>query len=126
MIPTLTGSRLVLAVQDLQQSAAFYKDQLGFNTVWEGGGWHFLSRDQVCIMIGECPDDLPAFELGSHSYVAYFEVKNIDGLYREYLLKEVEILSGLQDKPWGQREFSIRTIDGHRINFGEAIISNLQ
>jgi hypothetical protein len=77
-------------------------------------------------MIGECPDDLPAFELGSHSYVAYFEVKNIDGLYREYLLKEVEILSGLQDKPWGQREFSIRTIDGHRINFGEAIISNLQ
>jgi catechol 2,3-dioxygenase-like lactoylglutathione lyase family enzyme len=124
MIPTLTGSRLVLAVQDLQQSAAFYKDQLAFNTVWEGGGWHFLSREQVCIMIGECPDDLPAFELGSHSYVAYFEVKNIDGLYREYLLKEVEILSEPVDQPWGQREFSIRTIDGHRIMFGEAIGSD--
>jgi catechol 2,3-dioxygenase-like lactoylglutathione lyase family enzyme len=125
MNPTLTGVRLVLAVQHLQQSAAFYKDQLGFKTLWEGGGWHFLVREHVSIMIGECPDDLPAFELGSHSYVAYFEVRNIDDLYREYLLKKVEILSGLVDQPWGQREFSIRTIDGHRINFGEAIVSDL-
>ena len=39
--------------------------------------------------------------------------------------KEMDILSSIEDKPWGQREFSIRTIDGHRITFGEEISAQL-
>ncbi len=31
------------------------------------------------------------------------------------------MLTPVSDKPWGQREFAIRTIDGHRITFGEEI-----
>ena len=40
-------------------------------------------------------------------------------------LKDIEILSKPEDKPWGQREFGIRTIDGHRIMFGEALANNV-
>jgi catechol 2,3-dioxygenase-like lactoylglutathione lyase family enzyme len=119
----ITGTRYVLAVNKLEKSAEFYRNKLGFKTLWEGGGWHFLTRDNIQIMIGDCPDDQPASEIGSHSYFAYLEVKGINELYEEYQLKEVEVLSTIENKPWGQREFSVRTIDGHRITFGEEVVS---
>jgi catechol 2,3-dioxygenase-like lactoylglutathione lyase family enzyme len=119
----ITGSRYVLAVNNLATSADFYKNKLGFQTLWEEGGWHFLIRDDIKIMLGECPGDKPASEINNHSYFAYLEVDNIDGLYKEYQSKGVEILSSVENKPWGQREFSIRTIDGHRITFGEEVLS---
>lgn len=117
----MTGSRHVLAVKNLIASAGFYKSKLGFKTLWEGGGWHFLIRDDIKIMIGECPDEQSADEIGDHSYFAYFEIENIDELYNEYKLNKVQIFSDIENKPWGQREFSIRTTDGHRITFGEEI-----
>lgn len=123
MKPTLSGSRYVLAVKNLAISAEFYKNNLGFETLWHGGGWHFLIRDEVKIMLGECPGELPASELGDHSYFAYIDVVNIDDIYNEFKLKTVTIVSDIEDKPWRQREFGIRTVDGHRIMFGEAISS---
>jgi uncharacterized glyoxalase superfamily protein PhnB len=29
-----------------------------------------------------------------------------------------ELVSALQDEPWGMREFGVRTADGHRMRFG--------
>lgn len=121
MEPRITGSRFVLAVIDLERSGRFYKEKLGFQTLWEGGGWHFLYRENIQIMIGECPGVIPAFQLGDHSYFGYFDVVNIDDLHEEYKSNGVEILSEVEDKEWGQREFSVRTADGHRITLGEAI-----
>ncbi len=118
----INGSRYVLAVKDLNRSADFYKNKLGFSTLWADDGWHFLTRDNIRIMIGECPDDVSAFETGCHSYFGYFDTENIEDLYAEYVAKGLEIVSKLEDKPWGQREFAVRTIDGHRITFGEAAV----
>jgi uncharacterized glyoxalase superfamily protein PhnB len=118
----ITGNRYVLAVKNLTESADFYKNKLGFKTLWAQDGWHFLIRDNVKIMIGECPDEQSASEIGDHSYFAYLDIKNIDNLYNDCKSKDIKILSDIEDKPWGQREFSIRTVDGHRITFGEEIV----
>jgi len=115
----ISGTRYVLAVKDLKKSGDYYRDQLGFKTLWSIEGWHFLIRENFKVMLGECPDDRSAFETNNHSYFAYIDVENIDALYNEFLSKEVKIPSKIEDKPWGQREFSVRTIDGHRIMFGE-------
>ena len=125
MTPKISGNRYVLAVNNLVKSVDFYKNQLGFQTIWEMEGWHFLVRDSVKLMLGECPEDKPASEINCHSYFAYLEVENIDLLYNEYRSREIEILSNLENKPWGQKEFSIRTIDGHRITFGEEISAKI-
>lgn len=117
----IVGTRYVLAVKDLAKSAQYYEEVLGFRTWWSGEGWHFLQRDKFMVMLGECADDRSAFETRNHSYFAYIEVENIDALYLELLSKNVDIQSGVANKPWGQREFAIQTIDGHRITFGEAI-----
>jgi len=118
--PKIEGSRHVLAVKDLDKSVDFYKNQLGLKTVWAGEGWHFLKRDNFFVMLGECKDDVSAFETNNHSYFAYIDTKNVAALYDELQDKKVAIIAELADKPWGQREFAIRTTDGHRIMFGEA------
>ena len=90
-------------------------------SLWAGEGWHFLKRGTFVVMLGECTDEMPATAIGDHSYVAYIEVVHIDELYREFQSREIELLSEPEDKPWGQREFGIRTPDGHRFMFGEEI-----
>jgi len=119
--PKITGVRYVLAVKYLAKSANYYKNELGFSTWWSGEGWHFLKREKFMVMLGECTDDRSAFETKNHSYYAYIEVDNIDALHKEYIAKEIDIMGELENKSWGQREFAIRTIDGHRIMFGEEI-----
>jgi catechol 2,3-dioxygenase-like lactoylglutathione lyase family enzyme len=117
----ITGTRFVLAVRDLEKSVEYYQNKLSFKTWWSGVGWHFLKRERFMVMLGECPDDRSAFETRNHAYFAYIDVENINELYQEYKNKAIEIIAKVEDKPWGQREFAIRTIDGHRIMFGEEI-----
>lgn len=119
-MPIINSTRYVLAVQDLAKSATFYQEKLGFASDWHIGGWHQLSRGACTVMLGECPDDRSAFETRNHSYFAYIDVSDIDALHEELRLKNVDIVYPLGDKPWGQREFGICTIDGHRIMFGQA------
>lgn len=81
------GSRYVLAVKNLDKSIEFYTNFLGFRLLWKDDGWGFVVRDSCQIMLGECPDDVAAFETGCHSYFAYLEVENIEILYDEFVSK---------------------------------------
>ena len=81
-------------------------------------GWSFLSRDEFSVMLGECPDERPAAELGNHSYVAYITVDDVDQLHAELAERGAIISSVPRSQPWGMREFGVRTPDGHRIQFG--------
>lgn len=110
----------VLAVPDLERSGAFYRDVLGF-TIHEMGdpGWRMLVRDACQIMVGECPDAMPASNLGDHSYFGYFVVDDIEADYERVTAHSVEIIKPLRDEPWGMREFGLRTVDGHRIMMGQ-------
>ena len=84
-------------------------------------GWSFLTRDNFRVMLGECPDERPAAELGNHSYFAYLYVDGVDQLYEEVVARGAEILSAPANKPWGLREFGLRTPDGHRLTCGEPV-----
>jgi len=119
----LTDSRVVLAVRDLAASTRFYLEVLGFRRDFgdASGGWSFLSRDAFKVMLGECPDERPAGELGDHSYVAYVLVEGVDELCADITARGAEITSPPVTEPWGLREFGIRTPDGHRIRFGELL-----
>jgi uncharacterized glyoxalase superfamily protein PhnB len=119
----VVSSRCVLAVRDLKASTQYYLEVLGFNHDFGDGsdGWSFLSRDNFKLMLGECPDEKPASEIGNHSYVAYLVVEGVDELHREAVARGAQVVSPLESEPWGMREFTVRTPDGHRIRFGEPI-----
>jgi len=118
----LLESRTVLAVRDLRASTKFYLDVLGFQRDFGSESdelWAFLSRGNFKVMLGECPDERPASELGCHSYVAYIVVDGVDELHQEVAARVAAIISQPTSQPWGLREFAIRTPDGHRMTFGE-------
>jgi uncharacterized glyoxalase superfamily protein PhnB len=116
------NARYVIAVHDLERSATFYKDVLGFEVRdVDDPGWRFFVRDRCFIMAGRCPDARPARELGDHSYFAYLEVDDVDAWYERITAKDVPIVKKLRSEPWGMREFGIRTVDGHRMMFGSPI-----
>src|SRR5215213_1210940 len=117
----LTKVRCVLAVRNLDASVNYYTRVLGMAIDFTAPGWAFLSRGSFRLMLGECTDAIPAQELGDHSYFAYVTVEGIDEFYGEVLANGAALTRALADKPWGMREFGVRTPDGHRIMFGREL-----
>ena len=117
---TILQNHHVLAVHDLAESARFFVDQLGFAVSAEPDGWTFVTRDDCMIMIGHCPDDLPPNALGCHSYFSYLLVDDAAGYHADVVAKGGNP-SPLVDRPWGLREFGVKTPEGHRLTIGEWI-----
>jgi predicted enzyme related to lactoylglutathione lyase len=115
----LSSVRSVLAVKNLPNSISYYSKILDFAIDFESEDWCFLSRDAVKLMLGHCPDAIPASEINDHSYIAYIEVQEIDELHRELQARGLKLLATPESKPWGMREFMLTTPDGHRIMFAQ-------
>jgi len=111
----------VLAVPDLRESGAFYRDVLGFEIHELATGWRMYVKGSCRIMAGECPDAIPARDLGDHSYFGYFVVDDVDEYHRRAVESGAELVKDLSNEPWGMREFGLRTVDGHRIMLGSRV-----
>ena len=121
-MPEITNPRFVIAVPNLQKSAAFYRDVLGFTIQSiSDPGWLFYRCGDCTIMAGECPGAIPPSQLGDHSYFAWLQVGDIDSFHESVREAGVRICKPLRDEPWGMREFGLVTADGHRIMFGTPI-----
>jgi catechol 2,3-dioxygenase-like lactoylglutathione lyase family enzyme len=111
----------VLAVRDLDVSAAYYRDVLGFQLQWEDGAdWRLAVRDGVRLMLGHCPNEKPATEIFPHDWFGYLETDDVDKLRAE-LIGRGATCSEPKDQPYGMREIIVTTPDGHRIVFGQEI-----
>ena len=90
---------------------------MGFEVHWEEApDWRLVQRDSVRIMLGRCPNDVPAFEVGSHNYFGYLEVDDVDALHDELTGRGANCTSP-KNATYGMREIVVTTIDGHRIVF---------
>lgn len=114
-------NRYVLAVHNVRESAKFFVESLGFQLAADHADWIFVTRDNCVIMLGECPEDMHPSQLGCHNYFAYLRVDDVNALHAELEERGVKSLDAIADRPWGMREFSITTPDGHRMRVGQAI-----
>jgi len=112
-------SAIVLPVEDVEKTAAFYRDQLGFEITftWESpASYAVLKRDEaVGIHLVKRQDEGQPSEKHTALYIF---VHDVDTVYREYLSKGVEILHELSDQEYGMREFGIRDINGYILTLG--------
>lgn len=109
----IKNTRFVIDVPDLKKSSAYYSDVLGFSVKDMGPGWMLYTLETCLIMAGEWPGRAP------DAYFAYIEIDGIDAYYQQLLAARVEVLKELVSESWGMKEFLIRTVDGHRIMFGQ-------
>jgi len=115
-------THVVLAVPDLDISAAWYRDVPGFEVRDMGDpGWRMFVCDGCTIMAGHGPDALPPADTGDHAYFGCFADDDIDRLHATWVARGVTLIKAIADEPWGMREFGIRSIDGHRIMVGQPL-----
>lgn len=112
-------TRHVLAVKDLAVAAEYFKEKLGFDLDFTAPGWEFLSFGEFKVMLGECSDEMTAEATGNHSWFAHCLVENVDEVYEELTGRGATVISTIRTQPWGIRDFTVKTPDGHRIVFGQ-------
>lgn len=104
----------VLHVADVQTTAAFYRDVLGFT--WDFGDetYAVVWRDNSAIHFVR-NDGNPT---GVH---LFHWVKDVDAYFREILGRGAEVALEPTNQPYGIRELGVRDINGVGIVFGQDI-----
>jgi predicted enzyme related to lactoylglutathione lyase len=121
MQPKIAPWAFVLAVPDLDKSAGYFRDVLGFRIRWEEAtDWRLVERDSVRVMLGHCPNDMRPADLGSHGWFSYLEVDDIDALHAEIVARGATCTAPA-NRHYGMREVVVTTVDGHRIVFGQEV-----
>lgn len=109
---------------DLQRTADFFRDFLGFTefTLFAEHGHLIVCREQVEIHFWRAGSDEEARKYGSVSS-CYIRVENIESLYEEFRARNAPFGYELTAQPWGMNEMQIDDPYGNAIRFGEIIDS---
>ena len=115
-----------LIVDDIFQSAEFYRNKLGFdfNRIWgEPPQFVIVHRDGVHIML-KCPSSPGNIRPNNRvnpdaCWDAYIWVKDADALYEELRSRGVKITREIEDEPYGCRDFDVEDNSGYILCFGQ-------
>ena len=120
--PRLTRAVPIIFVTNVQASAEFFRDTLGFSIDFLHGHPPFygaVSRDGACVHLKFVHE--PVFVIGTHDrdglIMAFIEVENVKALYGTYLAAGVRFDQKLKKQAWGGRDFIVRDLDGNGICF---------
>ena|SRR5579884_4380492 len=91
---TVSKSVFVIAVPNLNASAAFYRDVLGFSIdTLADAGWLVYSFGACTMMAGECSNAIPPSELGDHSYLPTWKWTTFSRTMNRYAPQEQSFAS---------------------------------
>ncbi|MDQ1496606.1 MAG: hypothetical protein QOG69_3089 [Actinomycetota bacterium] len=103
----------IFPVRDLKASLAHYS-RLGFHTrEYAGGGYGYVTTDDIEIHVGVAPDVDPAIPRS----VAYLFVEDADQLAETWRAAGADVRLP-EDTEWGQHEGVVIDPDGNMIRFG--------
>lgn len=116
---TFIGVAPVLAVDDITESIAFYRDKLGFTVdfTWGDPPHYAVARRgaNVSVHLSEREDTTNPIAPAC----VYIFVTDADALYEEFTAREIDIFQPPQDEDYGMREFEVRDLNGHFLTFGQ-------
>jgi catechol 2,3-dioxygenase-like lactoylglutathione lyase family enzyme len=121
--PVLKGARPVVFVSNVQASAAFFRDKLGFTIDFLHGHPPFyasVSRGaaRLHLRFVHEPVITPGIREREEGLLsAFLDVDNIQGLFAEYKAAGVDFAHPLRKEPWGMSAFTVLDPDGNCICF---------
>ena len=118
----LHGMQPVLAVPDVNETVAFYRDVLGFHVDFVHGDPPVHAR--VCAdptysspTVHIRFEPLEAGASANPSVYLWLHVgKGLDRLFETYRDRGVEIIREPEDRPWGLRQFIIKDCNGYLLS----------
>lgn len=113
----MRSSTTVFTVKDVKASAAYYRDQLGFDLDFEWGTPTFY--------VGLCSGGVALHLIAAdhaprppgHGAVAIF-VDDVDVLHADLSKRGARIVKPPQNQPYGLRDFDVADLDGNMLFFG--------
>ncbi len=121
--PVLKGAMPVVFVLNVQTSAAFFRDKLGFAIDFLHGLPPFyasVSRGaaRLHLRFVHEPVITPGVREREEGLLsAFLDVEDIKGLFAEYKAAGVDFVQPLRKEPWGGSAFIVRDPDGNCICF---------
>jgi len=104
----------VLHVPDVEETARFYRDTLGFTWDFGDASYAVVWRDNAAIHFVKGG----ARPAGVHLFVW---VRDVDAYWAEIARRGAEVAGPPADQSYGLREFAVQDINGVRIVFGQDI-----
>lgn len=106
-----------LPMRDLEATRQYYEQSLGFLVIGHYPNYLMVTKDHIELhfFLHATLDPL------QNDGQVYIRVSNIDAWYNFLVGRGVAIHPNglLEDKPWGQREFSLLDPDHNLLTFGE-------
>ncbi|HEY3782089.1 MAG TPA: GNAT family N-acetyltransferase [Fimbriimonadaceae bacterium] len=112
----LTGASPILTTLDVARTIQFYTEVLGFTSSWadsDPATFGAASWGKVRIMFSQDPERAGRTE-GQEIWI---DVDDVNALYAQHLERGAMILSPIEDKPWGFREYTVRDPNGYHLRF---------
>lgn len=108
-----------LPMRDKSVTKKYYIGQLGFSETGDYGDYLLVKKDDIEIHFFEFKELDPKENYGQ----VYIRTNSIDNYYQSLLDHYVAIHPNgpLQNKPYGQREFSLLDPDNNLLTFGQSI-----
>ena len=104
----------VLRVSDIEATAGYYRDVLGFQ-------WDFGNEDYSVVWRDNSAIHLAQGE-GTLAGVSLFQwVIDVDAVYSEVVERGAEVVVEIADRPYAIRDFTVRDPNGVDIVFGQDI-----
>lgn len=119
----------VLPVKDVLATVAYYRDVLGWKMNFSDADFARVSHYKASLCFAAAKPEnrswLPLLENGEPLPTGYISIslghtdgsEDMDGLFREYQAKGVNIISEPTITPHGKREFEIEDCNGYRFTF---------
>ena len=120
--PVLKSAKPVIFVSNVQASAVFFRDKLGFAIDFLHGHPPFygsVSRGEACLHLRFVhePVFVPGIQEREGLLSGFLEVENIKALFVEYKAAGVAFVQPLRKEPWGGSAFIVLDPDGNGVCF---------
>jgi uncharacterized glyoxalase superfamily protein PhnB len=122
-LPALKAATPILFVSDVSATAAYFRDQLGFEIGFLYGEppyYGAVSRGEACLHLRFVHAPVFRKDLDEESLiVATIEVDDVAVLFAELKARGAMISQPLQKQAWGGTDFYVRDLDGNQFSFVE-------
>jgi len=116
MNPKIISVSPQISVRDVRATQEYYRDILGFEVLWLWGENDFGAVGANDVAIYFTHEDDPKAES-----VLCIDVDDVDAYYKTLKQKGARIVSELETKPWGMREFSVEDLNGNQLRMGMGV-----
>ena len=114
----LAAAATVFVVSNIAESAAYYRDALGFTIEFQYGNptsYACLCRDEVALHLLAAQNTK---RLPGNGGICVF-VRDVDRLHADLVARGARMINAPEDRDYGMRDFDVVDPDGNQLTFGK-------